>query len=254
VPRRIASTAPPAHRLLASYHRTRDPAAREALVRRFLPFARRLAWRYQSAGQPFDDLSQIAAIGLLKAIDRFDPSHGTGFLSFATPTITGELKRYFRDCGWVVDIPRGLQELALQVSRASAALERELGHPPTDAQIAERTGTSRDQVRSAHDVLLARYGVSLEGLRDDADDAADHRDLIGTTDDGYRRAEEAASLEMLMTVLGDQEREVLRLKFAEDLKQSDIAARIGVSQMQISRIIRRSMRQLVEAPGAGALR
>jgi RNA polymerase sigma-B factor len=252
VPRRIPSTAPPAHRLLASYHRTRDPAAREALVHRFLPYARSLAWRYHSDGQPIDDLSQIAAIGLLKAIDRFDPSRGTGFLSFATPTITGELKRHFRDYGWVVHVPRGLQELALQVSRAAAALERELGHPPTDAQIAERTGTSRDRVRSAYDVLQARYGVSLEGLHADADD--DHRDLIGTTDDGFRRAEEAASLEMLMTVLGDREREVLRLKFAEDLKQSEIAARFGVSQMQISRIIRRSIHQLGEAPGAGALR
>lgn len=223
-------------------------------MHRFLPFARRLAWRYHSDGQPIDDLSQIAAIGLLKAIDRFDPSRGTGFLSFATPTITGELKRHFRDHGWVVHVPRGLQELALQVSRAAAALERELGHPPTDAQIAERTGTSRDRVRSAYDVLQARYGVSLEGLHDDDADDDDHRDLIGTTDDGFRRAEDAMSLEMLMTVLGDREREVLRLKFAEDLTQSDIAARIGVSQMQISRIIRRSMRELGEAPGAGALR
>jgi RNA polymerase sigma-B factor len=223
------------------------------LVHRFLPFARHLAWRYHSDGHPFDDLSQIAAIGLLKAIDRFDPSRGTEFLSFATPTITGELKRHFRDCGWVVHVPRGLQELALQVSRTTAALERELGRPPTDAQIAERTGTSRDRVRSAHDVLQARYGVSLEGLRDDADDD-DHRDLIGTMDDGFRRAEETASLEMLMSVLGDREREVLRLRFSEDLMQSEIAVRIGVSQMQISRIIRRSMRQLGKAPGAGALR
>ena len=219
---------------------------------RFLPFARHLAWRYHSHGQPFDDLSQIAAIGLLKAIDRFDPSRGTEFLSFATPTITGELKRHFRDFGWVVHVPRGLQELALQVGRAAAALERELGHPPTDAQIAERIGTSRDRVRKAYDVLHARYGVSLEGFYDDDDD--DRRDLIGTTDDGFHRAEEAASLEMLMAVLGDREREVLRLKFAEDLTQSDIAARFGISQMQISRIIRRSTRQLGEAPGAGALR
>jgi RNA polymerase sigma-B factor len=252
VPRRKASTAPPADRLLASYHRTRDPAAREALVQRFLPFARSLAWRYHSHGQPIDDLSQIAAIGLLKAIDRFDPSRGTEFVSFATPTITGELKRHFRNCGWVVHVPRGLQELALEVSRTAAALERELGHPPTDAQIAERTGTSRDRVRSAYDVLQARYGVSLEGFHDDADD--ERYELVGTMDEGFGRAEDAASLEMLMRVLGDREREVLRLKFAEDLKQSEIAVRIGVSQMQISRIVRRSMRQLGEAPGVSALR
>jgi RNA polymerase sigma-B factor len=255
VPHRTASTPHRTHRLLVTYHRTRDPDAREALVHRFLPYARRLAWRYHTHGQPIDDLSQIAAIGLLKAIDRFDPSLGTEFMSFAKPTITGELKRYFRDFGWVVRVPRGLQELALEVNRASYALERELGHPPTAAQLAERMGTPADRVQAAHDVLRARFGVSLEGLSDDRDDEGRvPGELIGTTDGGFGRVEDGVSLDTLMGALGDREREILHLRFSEDLTQSDIATRMGVSQMQVSRAIRGAMKQLGEAPGAGALR
>jgi RNA polymerase sigma-B factor len=136
-------------RLLLSYHRTRDAATREALVRRYLPLARHLARRYHRQGHQLDDLNQVAAVGLLKAIDRFDPTRGTEFSSFATPTITGELKRYFRGSSWAVHVPRGLQELALEVSRAADALERETGRRPTAPEIGERTGMPLEHLATA---------------------------------------------------------------------------------------------------------
>jgi len=252
VPRPSAELLPPTRSLLVSHHRHRDAAAREALVHRYLPLARHLARRYRGHSQAFDDLNQVAAIGLLKAIDRFDPSRGTAFSTYATPTIIGELKRHFRDTGWAVHVPRGLQELALDVSRAAEALEREHGHPPTPARIAERTGISADRVHTAYDVMQARYGVPFE-LDEDGEDARMPVGSNGTIDDGFRAVEDAATLETLASAFGDREREVLRLRFSEDLKQSDIALRVGVSQMQISRILRRVTERLREAPGAGAL-
>ena len=160
-----------------------------------MPLARHLARRYYRHGHQLDDLAQVAAVGLLKAIDRFDPTRGTEFAAFATPTIAGELKRYFRDSSWAVHVPRGLQELALEVRRAADALERELGRPPTAGAIAERTGMPLDRVATGHDVIQARYGVPLERVHDDTEDDRGPRDAgwIGVTDDGFRRAEDAAS-------------------------------------------------------------
>jgi RNA polymerase sigma-B factor len=238
--------------LFVTYHRTRDPAIREALVRRFLPLARHLARRFQRPGHPFDDLSQIAAIGLLKAIDRFDPARGNEFTSFLAPTVTGELKHYLRDSGWAVRVPRALQELALEVSRTADALEREAGRPPAYADIAERIGVTTERVASAFEILQARHGVAL----DDGEPEANHRDgrWMALTDDGFHRVEDAATLDTLTARLRKLDREILRLRFHEDLTQVDIAARLGVTQMAVSRTIRRATTELGEAPGAAALR
>jgi RNA polymerase sigma-B factor len=148
-------------RLLERYHRHGDPAAREALVERFLPLARQLARRYQRGGEPLDDLVQVASLGLLKAIDRFEPDRPTAFSSFAVPTILGELKRHFRDRGWSVRVPRDLQEMTVRVDRTAEALAGELGRAPTPAEIGERIGITTEQVLEAREAAGAYRAVSL---------------------------------------------------------------------------------------------
>jgi RNA polymerase sigma-B factor len=235
-------------RLLVRLHRHGDPAAREALVDRFLPLARQLARRYQHGGEQLDDLIQVASLGLLKAIDRFDPARETAFSSFAVPTILGELKRHFRDKGWSVRVPRDLQELAVRVERVSDELSRELGRAPSVAEIAERIGTTAEQVLEAREASAAYRAVSLDRPRDDDDEGdAGMADTFGVEDPGFGVAEDAATVERLMRVLSEREREVLRLRFAEDLTQSEIGERVGVSQMHVSRLIRHAVAQLREA-------
>jgi RNA polymerase sigma-B factor len=231
-------------RLLERLHRTGDPQAREQLVERFLPLARQLARRYQHGGEQLDDLVQVASLGLLKAIDRFDPERTTAFSSFAVPTILGELKRHFRDKGWSVRVPRDLQELAVRVDRVSDELARELGRAPTLAEVAERTGGSTEQVLEAREAAGAYRAVSLDRPRDDEEDEGGMGDIVGIEDPGFGVAEDAATVERLMRVLSAREREVLRLRFAEDLTQSEIGARVGVSQMHVSRLIRQAVAQL----------
>jgi RNA polymerase sigma-B factor len=235
-------------RLLVRLHQHGDPAAREALVDRFLPLARQLARRYQHGGEHLDDLIQVASLGLLKAIDRFDPARETAFSSFAVPTILGELKRHFRDKGWSVRVPRDLQELAVRVERVSDELSRELGRAPSVAEIAERIGTTAEQVLEAREASAAYRAVSLDRPRDDEEEGdAGMADTFGVEDPGFGVAEDAATVERLMRVLTDREREVLRLRFAEDLTQSEIGERVGVSQMHVSRLIRHAVAQLREA-------
>jgi RNA polymerase sigma-B factor len=235
-------------RLLERYHRAGDRAAREALVERFLPLARQLARRYQRGGEQLDDLVQVASLGLLKAIDRFDPDRQTAFSSFAVPTILGELKRHFRDKGWAVRVPRDLQELAVRVDRVADELAREVGRAPTPAEIAERTGVSSEQVLEAREAAAAYRAVSLDRTRDEDDEEAEGvAATFGVEDPGFGLAEDAATVERLMRVLSDREREVLRLRFREDLTQSEIGQRVGVSQMHVSRIIRGAIARLREA-------
>jgi RNA polymerase sigma-B factor len=232
-------------RLLTRYHREGDPAAREQLVTRFLPLARQLARRYQRGGEQLDDLVQVASLGLLKAIDRFDPARETAFSSFAVPTILGELKRHFRDKGWSVRVPRDLQELAVKVDRVGDEMSRELGRAPTPTEIAERTSTTLEQVLEAREASAAYRAVSLDRPRtDDEDESESYADAMGADDPGFRLAEAAATVERLMQVLTDREREVLRLRFEEDLTQSEIGERVGVSQMHVSRLIRQSIARL----------
>jgi RNA polymerase sigma-B factor len=230
-------------RLLERYHRHGDPAAREALVERFLPLARQLARRYQRGGEPLDDLVQVASLGLLKAIDRFEPDRPTAFSSFAVPTILGELKRHFRDRGWSVRVPRDLQEMSVRVERTSEELGRQLGRAPTPVEIGEHIGITTEQVLEAREAAGAYRAVSLDRPRDD-DEEDSAADWMGIEDPGFGLAEDAATVERLMIVLTDREREVLRLRFGEDLTQSEIGARVGVSQMHVSRLIRQAVARL----------
>jgi RNA polymerase sigma-B factor len=239
-------------RLLERYHREGDATAREALVERFLPLARQLARRYQRGGEPLDDLVQVASLGLLKAIDRFDPERETAFSSFAVPTILGELKRHFRDKGWSVRVPRDLQELAVKVDRVGEQIGGELGRAPTPGEIAEAIGATTEQVLEAREAAAAYRAVSLDRPRDeDEEDTTGIADSVGIEDPGFSVAEDAATVERLMRVLTDREREVLRLRFEEDLTQSEIGERVGVSQMHVSRLIRQSVARLREVAESG---
>ena len=232
-------------RLLVRYHREGDPAAREQLVTRFLPLARQLARRYQRGGEQLDDLVQVASLGLLKAIDRFDPARETAFSSFAVPTILGELKRHFRDKGWSVRVPRDLQELSVKVDRVADDMSRTLGRIPTPAELAAETGTSLEQVLEAREASAAYRAVSLDRPRtEDEEDGDSYADAVGDDDPGYHLAEASATVQRLMRVLSEREREVLRLRFEEDLTQSEIGSRVGVSQMHVSRLIRQSIARL----------
>ncbi len=234
-------------RLLERYHRHGDPAAREALVQRFLPLARQLARRYQRGGEPLDDLIQVASLGLLKAIDRFEPDRPTAFSSFAVPTILGELKRHFRDRGWSVRVPRDLHEMAVRVVRVTDELQHQLGRAPTPGEIGTHIGATTEQVLEAREAAGAYRAVSLDRPRDEDEEGEGMADSMGIDDPGFGLAEDAATVERLMSVLNEREREVLRLRFAEDLTQSEIGARVGVSQMHVSRLIRQAVERLREA-------
>ena len=229
-------------KLLERYH-AGDATAREQVIARFLPLARQLARRYRRRGDPLDDLFQVASMGLLKAIDRYDPARGTAFSTFAVPTIVGELKRYFRDSGWAVHVPRPVQERVLQTNRAVATLSRDLGRSPAPAEVAAAIGVSVEEVFEAMEAATAFEAVSLETPQSD-DDAATYADSIGTTDRGYERVEQVATMEPTMAAMPPRDRLILRLRFERDMTQSEIAVRVGISQMHVSRIISRSLRRL----------
>jgi len=232
--------------LFERYLDKRDPVDRAMLVERFLPLARQLARRYQRPEEPFDDLFQVACLGLVKAIDRFDLEREVAFSSYAVPTILGEIKRYFRDKTWSVRVPRDLQELALKVDRAVADLSLGLHRAPTVAEIAEKVGSDEEDVLEALEASGAYKATSLEAPRGSSDeDGGDTLgDTMGTEELGFGLAEDRATLEHLMRSITPREREVLRLRFAEDLTQAEIGEQIGVSQMQVSRIIRQSIARL----------
>ena len=232
--------------LFARYRGRGDLAARDELVKRFLPLATRLAQRYHRGAEPLEDLVQVASIGLLKAIDRFDPVRGTAFSSFAVPTIAGELKRYFRDKGWALKVPRDLQESAQRVDRTTDHLVDELGRTPTVAEVAGALGITPEQVLEAREAATAYRAESLDHPCGDDQDATSVVDTLGADEPGYLQAEHAATLEAMMSVLSDREREILRLRFAEDLTRSEIARRVGLSQMHISRLLRQAVTRLRE--------
>ena len=221
-------------------------AARDELVARFLPLAKRLAQRYHRGAEPLDDLVQVASMGLLKAIDRFDPDRGTAFSTFAVPTIAGELKRYFRDKSWALRVPRALQELTQRVDHTTNRLVDELGRTPTVAEVAGALGITPEQVLEAREAATAYRAESLDRPCGEDQDAAAVVDTLGADEPGYLQAEQSATLEAMMSILSDREREVLRLRFAEDLTQSEIARRVGVSQMHVSRLLRRAVTRLRE--------
>jgi RNA polymerase sigma-B factor len=231
--------------LFERYLDRRDPVDRELLVERFLPLARQLARRYERPEEPFDDLFQVACLGLVKAIDRFDLSRDVAFSSYAVPTILGEIKRYFRDRTWSVRVPRDLQELALRVDRKVSELSTDLRRAPTVPEIAEAVGIEEEDVLEALEASGAYRATSLSTPRGNEDEAGETLgDTVGTAEEGFGLAEDRATLEQLMRAITPREREVLRLRFEEDLTQAEIGERIGVSQMQVSRIIRQSIARL----------
>ena len=236
--------------LFERYLDRRDPVDRELLVERFLPLARQLARRYQRPEEPFDDLFQVACLGLVKAIDRFDLTREVAFSSYAVPTILGEIKRYFRDRTWSVRVPRDLQELALRVDRKVSELSTDLRRQPTVSEIAEAVGIEEEDVLEALEASGAYRATSLSTPRGNDDEAGETLgDTVGTSEEGFGLAESRATLEQLMRAVTPREREVLRLRFEEDLTQAEIGERVGVSQMHVSRIIRQAVHRLQEAAG-----
>jgi RNA polymerase sigma-B factor len=237
--------------LFLRWQREGDAAAREELVRRFMPLARGLARRYGSSSEPFEDLLQVASLGLLKALDRYEVERGHPFPSFAVPTILGEMRRYFRDSGWAVHVPRGAQERALKVRDAQERLANSCGRSPTVNQLAEYLELDVEQVLDALQAIHAYQTVSLDAPRPSADeqDAAPYGESIGSEDDRYELIELDATIASALSHIGARERAILRMRFLEDLTQTQIAERMGVSQMQVSRLLRRSLDQLRSLAG-----
>jgi len=246
MPRPHVLPGPSEERLLfARWREHDDPAAQEALTRRFMPLARSLARRYDRSSEPFDDLLQVASMGLLKAIDRFDPELGHPFASFAVPTILGEMRRYFRDSGWSVHVPRGAQERALKVRDAQERLANLSGRAPTVSQLAEYLELHTEEVVDALQAIQAYEALSLDSPRAGAeDDVMPFAESMGRDDEHYELVELDATISALLDRIPARERVILRMRFAEDLTQTEIAGRIGISQMQVSRLLRRSLDQL----------
>jgi RNA polymerase sigma-B factor len=242
------------HRLLLRYHRDGDLEAREELVLRFMPLARQLATRYRHAGESLDDLVQVACVGLLKAIDRYEPARGTGFTRYAVPTMLGELKRYFRDKGWSVHVPRATQELVLKVSDALGVLPAKLGRSPRPRDVAKAVGAPVEDVLEAMEAATAYEATSLDAPRRGSGEDGDwtYGDLLSADEPGYELVELGETLRGTLEALPARERLILKLRFEEDMTQAEIAACVGVSQMHVSRLLRRSLDRLSAAGAAAA--
>jgi len=232
--------------LLRDYAERHESALKEELVRRFLPLARALALRYRGGSEQVEDLIQVASLGLVKALDGFDLTRGRSFVAYAAPTILGELRRHFRDRVWEMRLPRGLQERTMAVSEVAAELGDELGGTPTVSQIAARLDLAEDQVSEALHADETRRTLSLDVPVSRTDrNSLPMVELVGQTELGYDAVE--AQLAAEDAPLDERERFVLRLRFEEDLNQYEIGRRLGVSQMQVSRIMRRALRKLLVA-------
>jgi RNA polymerase sigma-B factor len=232
--------------LLCRYATTRSPELRERLGVMFAPLARSLAGRYKRSNESFDDLVQVANLALLKAIDGFDPARGRPFTAYAVPTILGELRRHFRDNVWTLRLPRSLQELTMEVEKATSALTEDLGRSPTVVEIAERLEIGEEDVLEALTADAARRTTSLDAPRSSEDgEGGTVIDTVAAVEPGFDRVE--AEIASTTAGLDEREQQVLRLRFGDQLSQSDIGKRFGVSQMQISRIQRRALRKLLDA-------
>lgn len=221
-----------------------DRRARAQLIERFLPLARSLARRYERGSEPLEDLVQVASVALVKAIDRYDPARGYAFSSFAVPTIAGELKRHFRDQTWMVRPPRGIQEVTLRVEGALTRLTQQLDRSPTTSELAEAVGVSDEAILEAMQARSARGALSLHAPQGEAGDGMSLQDTLGAEDPDIERAETRAELDLLMADVAPRAREMLRMRFEEDMTQAEIGAAIGISQMQVSRILRQTIAKL----------
>jgi RNA polymerase sigma-B factor len=236
---------------LMERHRRGEQRARDEMIERYMPLARSLALRYRRASEPLDDLVQVASVGLVKAVDRWDPDRGLAFSSYAVPTILGELRRYFRDATWDVRPARDLQERCLAVEEARDRLWIDLGRSPTVSDIAGQLGCTEEEVVEALQATEGRSARSLDApVHEEEGDSASAGELIGSFDPEFERVEAGVTVERLTAILDDRAQEILRLRFEEDLLQSEIAARVGCSQMHVSRIIRASLERLY-AYGSG---
>ena len=236
--------------LLRRYRATADPVLLEAIVKQFEPLARSVARRYQARGEPLEDLTQVAIVGLLKAIARFDPDRGFAFTSYATPTMLGELKRYFRDSGWAVHVPRGVKERALELAGATEELSAKLGRSPSLPELAKKLGTSEEQTLEAIEAYHARHTTPLEYGSDDEDSKAPQlAQVLGAEDERLEQAEYLTMIAKGVETLSESDRLILYLRFARDLTQSEIAARIGTSQMQVSRLLRAAIEKIRRVSG-----
>jgi RNA polymerase sigma-B factor len=233
--------------LFQRFHAGRDPALRDHLVTRYLPMARRIARVYarRQMRVPFEDLEQVASIGLIKSVDRFDPASGAAFVAFAEPTIRGEIFRHFREFTWTVRPPRELQERALQIERVTAALGPDLGRAPSPRELARYLGVSVEQILDGLAACRARDGTSFDRANQiETDEGPALRDTVGSEDAGYSHAEDAATVLHLMRVLTAREKRVLLLRFGADLTQAEVGEIVGCTQMHVSRIQRDALAKL----------
>jgi RNA polymerase sigma-B factor len=233
--------------LLRRYHEDGDLQAREQLIEQYMSLVRSLARRYSYRGEQLEDLVQIGAIGLIKAIDRFDLDRGVELTTYATPNIIGEIKRHFRDKGWSVRVPRGLQELNVQLSRLIEQLTVQLARSPTIPELAKAAGVEEEQVLEALESGRAYTSLSLSvGGGGGDDDELDPLESLGTEEHEYEVSEDRALLAPGFNALDERERKILQLRFFEGLTQSQIAQQVGISQMHVSRLIRRSLEKIRE--------
>jgi RNA polymerase sigma-B factor len=228
---------------LVDARRSGDPGERAALIEEFMPLASRLAWRYERSSDAHDDLVQVACVGLVKAVDRFDPERGARFSSFAVPTVLGELRRHLRDKTWRLHVPRALQTLTVALGPATEALSSDLQRAPTVAELAQHMLVSPEAILDAKQAADTQFGRSLdEPAFSDGNDPL--VETLGGEDQDLTRAEHALALNGWLAELPQRQREILRLRFDEDLTQREIAERVGISQMHVSRLLRRSLERL----------
>lgn len=220
-------------------------AAREGLVRLHLPLVEHCARRFRNRGEPLEDLVQVGTIGLIKSVDRFDLERGVEFSTYATPTIIGEIKRYFRDKGWAIRVPRRLQELRMQIGTATGELTQSLGRSPTARELAEAIGCTVEEIVEGIESSNAYSTLSLDASDDGEDGgAATMLDAIGVEDIGLEHVEIRESIKPLLDRLAPREKKILLLRFFKNMTQSQIAEEIGVSQMHVSRLLNRTLEQL----------
>lgn len=238
--------------LLRRVHRESDRAAREELITRYLPLVRSLARRFSSRGQPVEDLIQVGSIGLIKAIDRFDIERGVELSTYATPTILGEIKRYFRDKGWAVKVPRALQDLNIRLNKVIEQLTVELNRSPTISELAEACAVTEEEVLEALESGRAYNSLSLfSSGSSDEEDSLELLDYLGKEEPEYELVEQRRYLAPAMNQLDERERLILHLRFFEGMTQTQIATRVGISQMHVSRLIRKSIDVLRQHMGDG---
>ena len=226
--------------LLIAFHRDGDRDARERALVELMPLVRALASRYAGRGEPLEDLVQVGALGLIKAVDRFDVDRGVEFSSYAVPTIVGEIRRHFRDKAWAMHVPRRLKELSVRLSRLLDDLTTELGRSPTIAELAEAAGAEEEEVIDALDSAHAYSTRSLHApFEEGGDDSL--ADKLGTPETGYEEVEDGSLVAAGLDALDERERRIVELRFFEEMTQSQIAAEIGISQMHVSRLLRRAL-------------